>query len=179
MTVWELEEVECLWYHLNHQNNSLWRRRCPFCNVRCLPDRLLSHIRVCRHPYVNRNSEPCSSFRGACSWYRVDLEIGLGGRKTMENDLSMWPNGLAREPSAGFKILFDNHAAIRPNDKPPSMERGVWKEFMYWGYCIWDRERLHDCGLVEDEDEGESIARLDWWRSRPLESSSWRDPSPF
>lgn len=180
MTVWELEEMECVWYHLYHQNNSLWRRPCPFCQVGCLPDQLLSDIRFCRNLHlkaINRNPESGSSFRGACSWFRQDLEVGLFG-KTMDNDLSMWPHGRAREPSAGFKLLFDNHTEIRPNDKPPTIGRGAWKEFMYWGYCIWDRERLQDCRLIEDEG-GESIARLDWWRSWPLEKDSWQDPSPF
>ena len=31
MTVWELEELECVWYHFGYQNKSLWRRPCKFC----------------------------------------------------------------------------------------------------------------------------------------------------
>ena len=31
LTDWELEEMECIWYHLFYQSDNVWRRPCPIC----------------------------------------------------------------------------------------------------------------------------------------------------
>ena len=170
MTVWELEEMECVWYHLAHQNKALngWRRICPFCQQNVLPDSLIVHIRWCRGSplYTVHSIKYLSwapSFEEACGWFRLYLELGLGGMETKENNMVRWLDGPAREPSIGFTFLLEHHRVIRPDDPPPTVARDGWTEFLPWGYCIWDRARLEACELVNSEDR-QVIARLAWWK---------------
>ena len=174
MTVWELEEMECVWYHLQyqqgiHSNSTLWRRRCPRCGEQFLPDDLLGHVRVRRCRYNVRHYHSLN-FGNACSWYRLDLEYNFQGGTTADR-LAWWPNPLAREPSAGFKFLFDHLDKLRPGEAPPTCARDALDRFLEWGYCIWDRERLEAWRLV-DSAGGKVGAVYEWWaeeRRRPGE----------
>lgn len=46
LSMWELEEMECVHPHLRYQTQ-LWRRPCPNCNSYLMPDELLGHSRSC------------------------------------------------------------------------------------------------------------------------------------
>ena len=171
MTVWELEELECVWYHLTHQNKALkgWRQICPFCRQYLLPDSLIIHIRWCHGSplyTIHTLKTLCwaPTLEEACTWFRLYLELGLGGMEIKGNSTVMWPDGPAREPSTGFTFLLKHHRLICPDDPPPTISRQAWSEYVPWGYCIWDRERLEACGLVDSED-GKIIAKLAWWES--------------
>ena len=162
MTIWEIEELDCVWFHLNRQNNILWRRTCPYCRQNALPDHLIAHIRVCKYPQAvvdYRYDQSVPHYQRASSWFRLDHEEGFAG----ESDFTRWPTGLAREPSEGFKYLTKHHGQIEPNDPPPTIGRGAWREFCRWGYAIWDEETLGKYGLI---DTAEGAAKLHWWRSR-------------
>lgn len=169
MTVWELEELECVWFHLTYQVKTLWRHRCPFCDRNPLPDRYVAHIRECQNPRVTPNDDHGRwlapsfgpNFAKACHWFRALLEDWDGN---MEHDLSKWPEGPAREPSAGFTFRFDHHQRIVSYYIPPTISRPPLEELLKWGYCIWDRERLETCELV-DSPERKSLARLELWRT--------------
>lgn len=163
MTVWELEEMECVWYHLCHQNSTLWRRPCPHCRKHSLADDLIGHI-CKRHMDANETGYVYdSNFEEACSSYRLDIEfksVYQGG--ITADDLASWPDPLAREPSAGFKFLMDHHDKLRPGEAPPTCSRSALGRFLEWGYCIWDRERLESWRLIESED-GKVRAVYEWW----------------
>ena len=167
MTVWELEEVECVWYHLRHQSSTLWCRPCPHCRQHCLPDDLIGHMRECRQhmDFGDRLPQYGCNFEKACSWFRRFLEDNIRGQSTA-NKMATWPDPLAREPSAGFKFIMDRYPGVYPDDQRPGLglTRGPLIDFVEWGYCIWDRERLEGWRLVDSEDEKVS-AVLEWWRS--------------
>jgi len=163
LTVWELEELECVWYHLYHQTTTIWRRPCPFCRQQLLPDDLIGHIRECG-PSGNMRFHYDCNFQKACSWYRGDLESNYQG-VTTANKQAAWPGSLAREPSTGFKFFMDHYEEIDPHGDPIGvgwLSRHYLSEFLEWGYCIWDRERLEAWCLVDSED-GKVKAVLDWW----------------
>ena len=170
LMVWELEELECVWYHLSHQSQAFWRRQCPLCHQTHLPDLLFAHLCHCQGPASDLNRVTAGRFRmglhfqDACMWFREFLEECLFYEKGNKIDQALWPDGPAREASAGFKFLWEHHGAIRPNHKPPTVERYAWEEFVYWGYAIWDHDRLEECRLVDASDGGR-VGEIDWWRS--------------
>lgn len=137
MTVWELEEIECIWYHLFHQSGTIWRRPCPFYRQHPLPDDLIGHIRECEQYVVSGKVSyyyGCN-FQEAYAWYRSDLEGDYQGTTTA-NDIAAWPGSLAREPSTGLKFLIDRHKQINPDGDPRGVGwllRGYLSEFLEWG----------------------------------------------
>lgn len=50
---------------------------------------------------------------------------------------------------------------IRPYHPAPTIGCDTLNGLVYWGYAIWDRERLEECRLV-DASDGETVARLMW-----------------
>lgn len=113
LTVWELEELECVRYHLSHQTQAFWRRPCPFCYQQAyLPDELFAHIGECKGPQTGPTATKPRAFRSlkgsdfqeACCWFRPDLgktkrysQMVLRGRRVwvLGNCGSiMWRSGL-------------------------------------------------------------------------------------
>lgn len=166
LTVWELEELECVSYHLSHQSSTLWRRPCPFCRQHLLPHDLIGHIREREQHVVSGTvlfRYGCN-FQEACSWYRGDLECNYWGATTA-NSMAAWPGSLAKESSAGFTFLMDRHKEIDPHGDPLGvgwLMRGYLSEFLEWGYCIWDRETL-EAWCLGDSEDGKVSAVLGWW----------------
>ena len=158
LTVWELEELECAWYHLSYQSTSLWRRPCPTCGEQILPDDLVRHIQGCTDP-PNWHWSRDSCFAQACSWFRMDVETFANIK-----DLAAWPDALGRELSAGFKFFEDRSKEIHPDRPAPTGLRGPHSEFLQWGYCIWDQDRLEAWHLVDHDDQKHN-AVLNWWSS--------------
>ena len=184
LTDWELEEMECIWYHLRYQSDNIWRRPCPLCLMPLLPDHLVAHTRECRNQHLGNNDStrwrsPCSpSFMNAAYRFRPDIEENSSAPQHIARGLLTWPDEAAAEPSEGYTFLTDHLEDIRPNAKPPTMARGARKDFVNWGYCIWDRERFEAYGLVDGPGEC-GAAKLDFWKMggiRPtvLEADSFR-----
>jgi hypothetical protein len=165
MTAWELEEMECVWYHLSHQPGTIWCRPCPFCHRHTLPDDLVGHIRECEQHAVSgyRMYHYGCNFQEACPSYRFSLEGDYRG-VTTANDIAAWPGSLASSPSAGYRFLMDRHEDIAPGEPIRLMwvSRDHLSELLEWGYCMWDRERLEAWCLVDSED-GKTRAVIDWW----------------
>ena len=155
---WELEEMECVWYHLRYQGDTLWRRHCPDCQRLQLPDDLVRHMKECKVMKWVAND---ASFAKAWSWFRMHLGDHPTGHTTAYGP-SQWPRSLARQPNAGYTFLLERSDEIRPHRGPPSIIRGPLQEFLGWGYCIWDRERLEAWRLLDSQD-GKVPAVLNWW----------------
>ena len=158
LTVWELEEMECAWYHLCHQSSTLWRRPCPYCPRKALPDDLNGHL----WKYVERlesGDAPSGygcNFTHACPWFRMDLEVGFARDRKM----ARWSRQLARGPNAGFEFFEDWGHMIQPRSSSPMPIRNARSEFLAWGYCMWDCARLESFGLLESGEYQEDHA--DW-----------------
>ena len=167
LTHWELEEMECIWYHLHYQSENLWRRPCPLCLMPLLPDHLVSHTRECRNKHLGLNNStrwgsPWSpSFIDAAFRFRPYIEENSLALEYISLGLLTWPDETADEPDPGYTFLTDRIEDIRPNAKRPVMVRGARKDFVSWRYCIWDRERFEACGLLGDPREC-SAAKLNF-----------------
>jgi len=185
MTVWELEELECAWYHLCHQARTFWCCRCPHCDRRQLPDDYVGHLRECEHDNIGdeEHNHGCN-FKEACSTFRSSLEHPENRPRGWNTGkaLAQWPDPLANKPSAGFKFLHAHNKSLNPKGNPRNPwrwgPRGAHKEFVIWGYCMWDRERLQSWHLIDDRDQ-EVVAVLDWWKSTPEEQPSNRQRRDF
>lgn len=55
LTVWQLEELECVHHHLKYQTQ-LWRKSCQHCHFSFLPDEILEHMRVCNQAKNGKRS---------------------------------------------------------------------------------------------------------------------------
>lgn len=104
-----------------------------------------------------------SIFQESCFWFRPDIEENSSAPEYIARGLLTWPDGSAAEPGPGYTFLTDHIEGIRPNAKPPTIARGARKDFVNWGYCIWDRERLESYGLLGGPGEC-GAANLDYWK---------------
>ena len=163
MTYWELEEMECAWYHLQHQSPNLWRRPCPHCHENLLPDNLVPHTWKCegRDDIGHKGRPRGCDFKRMCRFFRLEIKW-FGRRET----LAAWNNPLAREPSEGYEFFFCTNAGyhIYPGYNPCKSLRGPHSEFLSWGYCMWDRDRMEAWRLVDVEAQNEG-AMVEWWSS--------------
>ena len=143
MTVWELEEMDCVWNHLSHKHNTFWHRRCAHCHRSLLPDDLIGHLRERRHHMNHRYevSDYACNFRDACELFRQRLEKGLEGRTTAF-DTAAWSGSLARSSSGGFLFHLDCHAFFNSRGSPPVTCWDRYCSFIDWACCMWDQERI-------------------------------------
>ena len=133
-TMWELQEMQCAWYHLRHQATTIWRKPCPRCQALCLPDDLIGHVRDYKECWrIGREQiDFASGFMSNCSQFYPDLGMELQ---------VIWPGSLALEPSIGYRIFKDClSSSLNPHSK-----------LLAWGYCMWDCARLQACLLTTDE----------------------------
>ena len=163
LTQWELEEMECAWYHLRYQSRHLWSRPCPHCLEDLLPDDLVRHTCECQGKGTGEHDRGSwhYNFRYICQWFRHEIEW-FG-----ENDyLASWDNPLARLPSEGYAFFSFTKAQhdIYPGCNPCNHWRGPYSEFLSWGYCMWSPARMRAWHLVSDEDQNED-AVVEWWSS--------------
>ena len=167
MTAWELEELECVWYHVQQDPTDYWIERCSYCRSFLLPDDLLFHqIHDCRDKFVHS-----CGFGKSCTSFRSILEgaVYTCCEDTTRNPAA-WPDILAKEPSAGYSFLLDHQTAIRPGESSLREMRGPLTEFLVWGYCMWDQKRLEAWRMIDNE-AGTVLADLvrwrDLWKCRP------------
>ena len=148
MTVWELQEMDCLWNHLSHQYTTFWHQTFPYCHRSLLSNDLISHLRERRH-HLNHESRPSDydwTFDHAYEWFRVDLELGMLGRTTAL-DTAAWLGSLARESSGGFLYHLEYHGLF-PDEGPPRVIcSGRRCGFIDWACCMWDQDRIAPLAL--------------------------------
>ena len=143
MTVWELEEMDCVWNHLSHKHNTFWHRPCPHCHRSLLPDDLVGHLRECRHHMNHRYMPPdyACNFRNACELFRFRLEKGILGRTTAL-DTAARSGSLARWSSGGFLFHLNCHGIYNSRGSPPVTCCDPHCGFIDWACCMWDQDRI-------------------------------------
>ncbi|KAL8780977.1 MAG: hypothetical protein Q9213_006228 [Squamulea squamosa] len=187
LALWELEEMECAYYHLRRQSH-LWRRKCPHCWKYFLPDILTKHLYECE--WLPAPEEPLPSmqqvnqpYRGITlrlfddanqeqRWRKWDMEeAGLEGMSrtttptgdgTPDTEMVNTLVILSDEPSAGWSFVNQNQSVL-------NMYEGSWQRrrkpmgcFLDWGYCMWDLGRLQAWHLIDDPENGIE-AEPEWW----------------
>ena len=145
-TIWELEEIECVYYHLQHQNQSLWRKPCTNCNQQVLADMIYNGIcKTCRGGerigvWINGKEwaeyPHTDSFSHACSEYREEIY-----RREPVFDWTDTP--AANHPNAGFR----HSPEFRVDSHLQDQSLGC---FLDWGYCMWDESRFRAWHLVDN-----------------------------
>ena len=164
LTIWELEEIECVYYHLQYQNQSLWRKHCTGCKQYVLPDVMYNGTcKECRGgEKINawmtkkerKEAPDPASFSYACSWYRKHMH-----RREPVANYTDTP--AANYSNAGFRHL------VKCSD-PECMTDSYLRNstlgcFLDWGYCMWDESRFKAWNLVDkansklDKDEASCI----------------------
>ena len=103
--------MECVGYHLNYQNHTIWRRFCPFCRQYPLPDRYIAHIRECRDSrlnasYLNTNAWGLN-YQEAHETFRGYLQEKLGPMNDPYRGPTMCADGPVREPNAGYNFKLE------------------------------------------------------------------------
>lgn len=144
LTIWELEEIECVYYHLQHQTRSLWRKTCTSCNQQVLPDIIYNgickecrggeKIRVKLNGEERKEDPHTDSFSHACSEFRNYMY-----RTEPFADWTDTP--AAKHPNAGFQHSPKYYLRVQ--------SLGCLFD---WGYCMWDESRFKAWHLVENPD---------------------------
>ena len=163
LNVWELEEMDCVWYYLTYQSKTLWRRPCPGCAALILPDRLIAHMHECRDlsNLQQPRSDSYGDFRDACSYFRPILDYYGPATKSLK-----WPDSNAQGPNAGFKFFEKRHPELEPFSLPLNLARNNRLHVLSWGYCWWNRKRLMSWHMINGPCRRDR-AVLDWWRVVP------------
>ena len=157
MTIWELEEMECIWYHLKQNPSLFWNGICPHCHASFLPDDLIIHNR----PECQRGSGEACKFTSAISYFRADFEkLPHWVNHPIISDpykaLAAWPDPLAEHAGAGYTYAV-RHGMTRV--RGPGLSRGPLDKLLNWGYCIWDCDRFESWHMI-DSKEGQIPARM-------------------
>ncbi|KAL8720013.1 MAG: hypothetical protein Q9225_003058 [Loekoesia sp. 1 TL-2023] len=191
LAMWELEEMDCAYYHIQHQTN-LWRRACPNCCELLIPDALTKHTDGCGWTLVGRKADvpidtqenPSWDFQSAYTQYR-----GVMARKAATDDeyvvqtahdlksssvAASGPNNLphaARSPET-TSIDYEVSAGFTYVSMKSKLRRRCmahWQNrdlpmgcFLDWGYCIWDKERMQAWKLVDNPENG-TRGEFEWW----------------
>lgn len=163
ITDWELEEMECVYFHLQYHTD-LWRHYCPHCGVDFPPDELPKHNQHrCKQSRSRRKPEkshPCYDFSDACASYRKNLDTG---KKNI-----IWTDCPAEvdHPNAGFEYLTKHWGKLW--DGPVRLSSRTTSVCCYldWGYCIWDRSWLKKGGFLDRPDPKKPRAVYERWKMR-------------
>ncbi|KAL8675871.1 MAG: hypothetical protein Q9186_007539 [Xanthomendoza sp. 1 TL-2023] len=167
LTIWELEEMDCAYYHLRRQSG-IWRRECPHCSTRLLPDKIPRHQK-CECEWLSGEPIPPRYVPALCEhaifWKRR--------RKwwNVEGLITDWPSStraittlttVGDKPSAGWSFVNQNENLRKMDTQEWHTRERPMGCFLDWGYCMWDLERMQAWHLVDDPDHGVG-AELDWW----------------
>ena len=164
VTIWELEEIECVYYHLRIQIK-LWADPQSPCYSPILASRLLTTFGPIRNvfdfhtPKDRTSPEAKSHITAMVGCYREMMcSFDHHGKKVE------WPDTQdANKPNAGWLYLEGNYQALKVPEG--NSRRLPVSCFLDWGYCIWDRSRLESWWLVDRR--GTSLlagkAKSTWW----------------
>lgn len=173
LTIWELEEIDCVYYHLQHQNQCLWRRQCTICSQQVLPDVIFNGIcKECRRDKETnvrmtekeREDDPdTASFSYARSWSREHMY-------RREPVVEWTDSATANRPNAGFQHLAKS--SDREHVTNTYRHDASLGCFLDWGYCMWDESRFRAWHLVDNADtkpqkDEADIEKLDKSPSEP------------
>lgn len=163
MTIWEVEEMECLHHHLKYQSQEIWRQRCSQCNNLYLPEELPENRHGCGQDATTQKTRSWYSddFSGGCCRFRELFYWPSGSRRIIWTDS---PPG-ADFPGAGFTYLDDNWSDLCYGFGTFFMRLRPARCYLDWGYCIWDEKRLRKRKLIHRPDKGpEKACRL--WKEK-------------
>ena len=161
LTAWELEEIECVYYHLREQMK-LWTDPQSSCYSPKLADRLLNTFGPIRNVY-HSHGDPEDCDTAEAKRHITYLTGFLREFKSYETKTE-WPDTQdANRPNAGWLYLEENYKVL--NVLHGNLRIALVGYFLDWGYCIWDRSRLESWGLVDRRGTNlvGSKAKLAWW----------------
>ncbi|KAL8934451.1 MAG: hypothetical protein Q9216_005909 [Gyalolechia sp. 2 TL-2023] len=188
LSVSELEEMDCVYHHLQHQvpfsqgntRRESQHRAFPDADPR-RPDLSESDEESECDSFVDLSYRiPHPSFRSQlsryrdCVWHVAKDEDQYAKHSLLEStpaatcfsrDRLTRPNKTAtpseplvdHEPSTGFTIL-NRSKKLRRLCKEDWQRRCLPMACLLdWGYCIWDKERLHAWGLLDNSDDSADL----------------------
>lgn len=160
LTVSELEEIDCAYYHFSEQI-SHWEDPNSALYSPQLAARLLSTFGPVANAWaisenrnhLDENPEHITHFIGM---YREMLGDFRDPEEAPEakNSFPNTPEG-ANMASAGWQYLHAHNKALHLHQGDSRMNPVSC--FLDWGYCVWDRSRLEAWRLIGPR------ARLEWW----------------
>ena len=165
LTAWELEEIECVYYHLREQME-LWTSPQSSCYSPKLAGRLLNTFGPIRNVYhYPSKQEDCDGAEGKrhITYLTGFLRETLWAPKSYETKTE-WPDTQeANRPNAGWLYLEENYKVLNVLDG--NFRIAPVCCFLDWGYCIWDRSRLESWYLVDRRGINllGSKAKSAWW----------------
>ena len=146
ITVWELEELECAYYHVKEQFK-VWRDPNSACYAPALANRLLERFQCNKDGWdgydrSKRTSEAHVS--NAVGFYREMLASFFSNQsRTAWSDTPE-----ASKPSAGYQYFMDNSEQLGVGEFSYFRMSPV-SCFLDWGFCMWDRSRLEALHLLD------------------------------
>ena len=173
LTHWELEEMECTYYHLREQY-SLLRSDTP-ANSTLDPGIPIS----CQPPIIQRLLINMGHSRDSPSpshlevndqtpwWYGELYSAFIGAREVpwSRHIQTVWSDKQeANTPNEGWSCYFRFCNTISSSYKPSRdfPRSGPIVCFHNWGYCIWDEERLKKWGVLGTRADGSDVDLRKW-----------------
>lgn len=157
LTMWEIEEIECIHHHIKYQTQ-LWRQPCPECDESFLLDELIKHSPSCgQNDTIQRAYRP-SSFSSLCCRFRQVLDLPRGLRQVIWADSPP----AVDYPAAGFLYLEEHWKLLASEPGTFFSRRFPVRCYLDWGYCIWDRQRLEANRLIHRPRNGPESACERW-----------------
>ena len=173
LTHWELEEMECTYYHVREQY-SLLRSDTPANSV-LDPGVPIS----CQPPIIQRllinmghsRDSPSPSQLGVddlMPWQYGELYSAFIAAREVawsRHIQTLWPdNQEANYPNEGWSCYFRFCRTIASSFEPSRdfPRCGPIVCFHNWGYCIWDEERLRKWGVLGTRADGSDVDLRKW-----------------
>ncbi|MCJ1459228.1 hypothetical protein MMC28_009605 [Mycoblastus sanguinarius] len=163
MTGWELEEIDCIYYHLREQYG-LWVDPKSLSYSPQLASRLLMTFGPFRNAWdydeTRRGGEDTRHISYQCGFNR-EWSCCFAQQGQFRTN---WPGANeANNPNAGWKFLDQNQEALHVFQG--NFRMSPVSCFHDWGYCIWDRSRLEAWRLVDREPAKflADKAKTEWW----------------
>ena len=149
LTVWELEEMECVYYHLRAQVK-LWKDPQGSSYLPDLARRLVDTFGPMYNTFdcydPERKPPWIDITRHITHFIGFHRELVMGSRRAAAK--TAWAEiPEANCPNAGWLYLQDHEDEL--NVRYNNLRMQPVRCFLNWGYCIWDRSRLEDWCLVD------------------------------
>lgn len=149
LTIWELEEMECAYHHLEAQVTEYAHPG----NLSYSPG-LASRLRTTFG--LPKDSSP----------YNIHITSFLRRYRDPSRSVAAteWPDTQdANKPNAGWQYLLDRNKSYHLCSRTKPLEC-----FLDWGYCIWDQSRLDSWWLLDRKGNKflAGKAKSEWWCTR-------------